>query len=135
MSKIVYILRSVSGAGKTTLAKELVPCSSHICCADDFFTDKDGNYDFVPSLLKEAHKHCFNKFCNLIDLGYGPVVVSNTNTTEKEIETYSKIALANGYQVFSIVLENRHGNRDVHGVPDEVLERQENNLRKSLRLR
>jgi len=134
MSKIVYILRGVSGSGKSSLAKELAPSSSHICCADDFFM-KGGEYIFNPALHGEAHKACFNKYCELVDMGYGPIVVANTNTTEKEISSYTQMALANGYQVFSIVLENRHGSKDVHNVPDDVLKRQEQNLRNSLRLR
>jgi hypothetical protein len=49
------------------------------------------------------------------------IVVSNTFTQEWEIEPYFKLAEQYGYKVFTIVVENRHGGINQHGVPDEVL--------------
>lgn len=133
MSKIVYILRGVSGAGKSTLAAELAP-SSHICCADDFFME-DGKYVWREQQLNKAHLECFKKYFELLELGYGPVVVANTNTTEREVKKYLDAAQEFGYTVISLVIENRHGGKNIHSVPDHVLEKQEQNLKRSLKLR
>jgi hypothetical protein len=51
------------------------------------------------------------------------IVVSNTATTERELEPYLKLAKSYGYIVVSLIVENRHGNKSVHGVPDETLEK------------
>lgn len=57
-------------------------------------------------------------------------------------ETGEEYALArterksgDGYRVVSLVVENRHGNRDVHNVPDEVKGKQEQRIKNSLKLR
>lgn len=133
MSKIVYILRGVSGSGKSTLAAELAP-ASHICCADDYHME-DGVYQWKAENLYETHYECFKKYFELLERGYGPVVVANTNTTEREIKKYLDAAHEFGYTVISLVIENRHGGKNVHNVPNHVLEKQEQNLKRSLKLR
>jgi hypothetical protein len=50
------------------------------------------------------------------------IVVSNTFTQEWEMEPYVEMAKEWGYTVFTIVVENRHGGKNVHGVPDDKLE-------------
>ena len=48
-TKNIYILRHVSGAGSSTLAKTLessfAEMSCIIVCADDFMVDENDNYD------------------------------------------------------------------------------------------
>ncbi len=122
--KIVYILRGVSGAGKSTLADELVPNSPYcIFSADDYFM-VNGEYKFDASKLHIAHSECFNRFKQYIDSSIGPLVVANTNTTEKEFKHYIDYATEGGYTVFSIIVENRHGGKNVHNVPEEALNKQ-----------
>jgi phenolic acid decarboxylase len=48
--------------------------------------------------------------------------VSNTFTQEWEMETYYKMAETWGYRVFSVIVENRHGGVNQHGVPEDKLE-------------
>jgi predicted kinase len=135
--KTLYILRSVSGAGKTTLAKaweESLPNSVAIA-ADDYWYDKEGNYNFDITRLGDAHKNCqFKVKRAMMVLKRDNIIVHNTNTSEKEIKPYLELADMFGYKVVSLVVENRHGNKNVHDVPDFVLERQENNLRNSIKL-
>jgi hypothetical protein len=38
------------------------------------------------------------------------------------MQPYYDLAAKYGYKVFSIIVENRHGGKNVHGVPDEKLE-------------
>ena len=49
------------------------------------------------------------------------IVVANTSTTESEIQPYMDLAKIHGYKIISLVVENRHGNTNVHNVPDETL--------------
>jgi hypothetical protein len=60
--------------------------------------------------------------------------VANTNTKESEFSFYENAAKEADAQFFALIVENRHGNVDVHGVGDLIRKRQEDNLRNSLKL-
>jgi predicted kinase len=121
MEKILYIVRGCPNAGKSTFAKTLVKRDYCHKEADMFFIDRDGNYNFKPSQIKDAHKWCQEEMDFLMRLEHSPVVVSNTFTQEWEMEPYFELAKTYGYKVFSIVVENRHGGINQHDVPEEVL--------------
>jgi phenolic acid decarboxylase len=53
---------------------------------------------------------------------YTNIVVSNTFTQEWEMEDYIRLAHTYGYKVFSLIVENRHGGVNQHGVPAEKLQ-------------
>ena len=53
---------------------------------------------------------------------YIEIVVSNTSTTQKELQPYIDLANEYSYNIVSLIVENRHGNKNEHGVPDETLE-------------
>lgn len=53
---------------------------------------------------------------------YPTIVVSNTFTQEWEMEPYFKLAKKYGYTVFSVIVENRHGGENEHGVPEEKVQ-------------
>jgi hypothetical protein len=53
---------------------------------------------------------------------HSPIVVSNTFTQEWEMGAYNLLAETYGYRVSSIIVENRHGGVNEHGVPDDKLE-------------
>jgi hypothetical protein len=57
---------------------------------------------------------------------YSKVVVSNTFTQEWEMQPYYDLAKEHGYRVYSIIVENRHGGVNIHGVPQETLEKMKN---------
>lgn len=131
--KSVIIIRGVSGSGKSTFASLLTEEDS-ICCADDFFINPFGEYVFDPKKLGDAHEHCKGKFLGLCMAGLEKIVVANTNTSEWEFTEYESIAKRFGYFVFHVVLENRHGSNDIHGVPTEVKEKPPDRLKNSLKL-
>lgn len=124
MEKVLIILRGLPGAGKTSFAKMMWP-EAVICEADQFFS-MSGEYKFDATKLKEAHEWCREVVRHLMNNGKPQVVVSNTSTTEKEIQPYLDLAKEFGYRVVSLIVENRHGNSNVHGVPKETLEKMKN---------
>lgn len=122
--KDLYLLRGLPGAGKSTLASIIEPIFWFE--ADKYFEDRDGNYHFDATKLKEAHKWCLDRVKKAMSApnGFPPsrIVVSNTFTQEWEMALYFELAEIYGYRVHSIVVENRHGGINKHGVPQEKLE-------------
>ena len=121
--KTLYLLRGLPNSGKSTLAKTMGAVNFE---ADMFFME--GNeYKFDPTKLKQAHQWCQNQVeitMKLSDkvIGDKKIAVSNTFTQEWEMEDYFKLAEKYEYKVVSLILENRHGSQNVHGVPDEKLQ-------------
>jgi 50S ribosomal subunit-associated GTPase HflX len=121
--KTLILLRGLPGSGKSTLAKMLVGNKDY--ChkeADMYFVDGEGNYKFKPSDLPKSHKWCQDEVEFLMKYLHSPIVVSNTFTQEWEMEEYNLLAETYGYRVSSIIVENRHGGVNEHGVPDDKLE-------------
>lgn len=54
------------------------------------------------------------------------IAVSNTFTQEWEMEPYFEMAKKYGYKVFTMIVENRHGNKSVHDVPEDKVEQMKN---------
>lgn len=136
MDKLCYLIRGVSGSGKSTLALQLTNKDvGKIFEADSFLVDTDGIYLWSPLLVREAHLECFKDFHESCEVGVTPVVVSNTNTSERDFKKYIDCATEFGYTVISVVVENRHGGKDIHGVPEHTLKAQEQRIRSSLKLR
>lgn len=131
----VIICRGKSGSGKSTFAKSLASMvnESVICEADQFFINPiTGEYNFDVNKLAAAHHYCRSKFEQALKNMVPLVVVSNTNTTVKEYKFYLDKAIEAGYIVHVVVVENVHNTKNVHNVPEEVLERQVSNLRQSV---
>jgi len=116
--KKLYLVRGVSGSGKTTFAENLNV--DYIFSADDFFMTENG-YEFNPKELSDAHDDCQNR-TQLAMLLKKDIAVANTYTQEWEMDAYNKLAESYGYMVFSLIVENRHGGENVHNVPPETIE-------------
>ena len=128
MKKVLTLVRGLPGSGKSTLAKLIG--GMHVE-ADMFFMEPSlefrtvHTYKFDPSKLKEAHAWC-QKTVEVCMLEDEKIVVSNTFTQEWEMDEYFKLAEKYGYMVFTIIVENRHGGINQHGVPAEKLEQMRN---------
>lgn len=120
--KELYLLRGLPGSGKSTLAKSLG--GKHFE-ADMYFV-RDGGYKFDVTKLKDAHEWCRSSVGGLMINEEPKLVVSNTFTQEWEMEPYYKLAEKYGYRVHSLIVENRHGGVNEHGVPEEKLEQMKN---------
>lgn len=142
MSKTLYILRGLPGAGKSTLGKLLA--DFRCFAADDFFIDVNGVYKFDPTKLGAAHGDCRNRVEAAMktpqsDGGKGDsyriceeVAVANTFTTRKEMEPYFILAYEHDYTIQIIHCEfvgstrvngNIVGFGSDHSVPDAAMAR------------
>ena len=131
MTKKLYIVRGLPGSGKSTFAEALVGSDFLVCEADKYFM-VDGEYKFDATKLKQAHEYCRNlvetymKDSLVNDQFYCEIAVSNTFTQEWEMQAYFDLAEKYGYMVFTVIVENRHGGVNQHGVPDDKLEQMKN---------
>ncbi len=121
--KNLILLRGLPGSGKSTAAS-LFKTREHYE-ADMFFMRGNG-YEFDATKLKEAHEWCQDVVENWMDEGEELIVVSNTFTQDWEMDYYYTLAKESGYVVHSVIVENRHGGVNEHGVPAEKLEQMKN---------
>ena len=122
--KQLILLRGLPGSGKSTAAK-LFDKALHFE-ADMYFLDADGNYQFDASKIKNAHNWCRDSVMDAMKEGHPIVVVSNTFTQEWEMEVYYLLAEELGYRVISMIVENRHAGKNIHGCPDDKIEQMRN---------
>lgn len=129
--KKLYIVRGLPGSGKSTFAEALVGSDFLVCEADKYFM-VDGEYKFDASKLKEAHESCrarvemYMHDSAMNDQFYREIAVSNTFTQEWEMQAYLDLAKKYDYMVFTVIVENRHGGINQHGVPIDKLEQMKN---------
>lgn len=118
--KRIYLIRGLPGAGKSSLADEM---AAVFRCewfeADDYFYTPDG-YVFDASKLYKAYSQCLSQTKAAMEEERN-IIVSNTFTTEKELKPYLNLAAEHEYHVTTLIVEGRHGNPSVHGVPDETM--------------
>jgi predicted kinase len=120
--KELFLLRGVSNAGKSTLAKSL----GGINIEADMYFINNGEYKFDASKLKQAHNWCQSQTGAWMStdgqqVNVDRIVVSNTFTQEWEMKPYFEMAEKYGYRVYSLIVEKRHNNFNDHNVPDEKL--------------
>jgi len=119
MKKVLYLLRGVSGSGKSFAAYTLSGCK--VFSADDYFIS-DGKYQFIADQIAQAHIDCHIKCEHAMNIHGCHVAVANTFTREWEMEPYFDLAKKYGYTVISLIVENRHGGKNTHGVPEEKVQ-------------
>lgn len=120
--KRIILFRGLPGSGKTTLSEALC---KYTFSADQFF-EEDGEYKFDATKLGAAHEWCQWAANTCMNQGLSPIGVANTFTTEKEMEPYFIMAKNKGYEISTVIMENRHGSVNVHNVPEETLVKMKN---------
>jgi predicted kinase len=132
----LILLRGLPGSGKSTLAKIILQLpyndEPEVLSADDFFEIGGEGYQFDPSKLKEAHNYCQFRCSERMRQQKARIVVANTFTQEWEMDEYFKMAERYNYRVHTVVVENRHGNENVHGVPEDKLQQMKNRFQVKL---
>jgi predicted kinase len=90
----LILLRGIPGSGKTTFANVILQQPNNnpqeILSADDFFEDENGEYNFDPTKLKEAHNYCQFRCSERMRQQKVRIVVANTFTQEWEMDEYFK---------------------------------------------
>lgn len=115
------IVRGVSGSGKSTLAKAIMGADVAFKQFEaDMYFMKDGEYRFDGTRLGAAHGWCQNNVEKVLSSG-GKVIVSNTFTTNREIKPY--VDMCKTLKVKYMVVKCVGRFKNVHNVPDEVLEK------------
>tara|TARA_B100000085_G_C18542691_1_gene512602 strand:- start:772 stop:1224 length:453 start_codon:yes stop_codon:yes gene_type:complete len=141
--KVLYIIRGLSGSGKSSLGDAITNMiwddslenakvldksrcwRKHYYSADDYFTDEEGNYNFNPNKLKEAHEDCQKNVERAMSLGHvQKIAVCNTFSQAWEAEPYFTLANKYDYSPFVVECQNDFGN--VHGVPQETINAMKN---------
>lgn len=121
--KELILLRGVPGSGKSTAARLLgANGAGYAHYEADMFFMKDGKYKFEPTQLKIAHNWCQIQTEKAMADDIAIIIVSNTFTQEWEMERYLELAKYYDYQVTSLIVENRHGGVNVHGVPADKVQ-------------
>ena len=122
----LILLRGLPGSGKSTLGDAILNCpqpaNNSVLSADDFFIDSNGVYNFDATKIKEAHNSCQQKCADRMKMGVYKIVVANTFTQEWEMKSYYEMAERYNYRVHSVIVENRHGNINIHNVPEDKLQ-------------
>jgi predicted kinase len=125
----LILLRGLPGSGKSTLGDVILRTPQqdpNVLTADDFFIDENGNYNFDSTKLQEAHSQCQLKCAERMKLQLSKIVVANTFTQVWEMGPYFEMAERYKYRVHTVIVENRHGNSNIHNVPDEKVEQMRN---------
>jgi len=117
----VYILRGISGVGKSTYARHLksIVADTLICSADDEM-DHGNGYQFDGRRVEDAHKNCLRKFIDGVQKRWSMIVLDNTNILYHHFDYYIKIAEAFGYEVEIVTITvdpQVAAERTTHNVP------------------
>ena len=111
--KILYLLRGVPGSGKSTFSKTILAglgidttndtiVKQHVLSTDDFFTDRDGKYNFNPKNLGFNHQQNQDRAEREMGFGTTPLFIDNTNISAWEMKPYVDLADRFGYQVIVV---------------------------------
>jgi hypothetical protein len=135
-SKNLIFLRGCSGSGKSHFAELLAfNLNGKAISADDYFIRESGEYIFDERLLGKAHKYCLEKTEEyLIGELYNTIIVHNTSIDGISVREYQNLSEKVGAKFTSLIVENRHGNKNVHEVSDERVEKQALKLLNNIQL-
>ena len=138
-TKIFYVMRGVSGSGKSTKAKSLpgvIP--ENIFSTDDliadnlkdyneFFRQMEENQDWTPLTMK--HEELLVKLQDAMKHGRSPLVLDNTNLRAYQSKNYVQSAIKNKYQVIFVdvgtggLTTEELVARNHHGVDKETMQK------------
>jgi hypothetical protein len=113
----LIIVRGIPGSGKTTFANVRFPNCLHL--ENDMYHVRNGSYEWSAKNQDDAIKWCIDM--TIISLRRGmDVVVSNTFTKTRYVDTYRRIAdiIGCGFEVYRMF--GRFQN--VHGLSESLVE-------------
>jgi len=131
--KKVYILRGVSGSGKSSFVKKFLPKNVIIHSTDKFFY-KGKRYVFNLKKLSFYHQKNFDNFLENLKKGKKVIVIDNTNLLCEFVRPYIETAKKYGYKVILVDFIPRgrefHYKRNIHNIPLKVISNQIKNYKK-----
>ena len=130
--KVLYIIRGISGSGKSTQAKKIKAKEGGVIYStDEFFYDQEGNYNWTQEDLIPNHQKNIKRAYRAMQQGLSPVIIDNTNLKySPDAEPYVKIARKFGYEI-KVVEPNTPwafnakelAKRNSHGTPEDVIQK------------
>lgn len=115
--KELIIIRGLPGSGKSTMAKTYTGYRHYEA---DMFHVVNGMYKFRVEAVGLAHEWCIRKTKESLLAGL-PVVVSNTFTTNAEMEPYRLFCQEHG--IPCTVIEAKGNYASIHNVPADIIEK------------
>lgn len=113
----LYLIRGLPGTGKSTYAKTLnIPVFE----ADDWFTDADGIYRFVPTELAAAHKNCLMRVIDSLR-AQQDCAVANTFTAQWEAQPYINYCRNYNHMLVVVTMTIEYGS--IHNIHPETMNR------------
>lgn len=120
---MLMLIRGLPGSGKSTLAQTLKDRGAIDAFheADQYFYNSQGQYEWDPLYLLDAHDWCRTQVEQSLDQGLR-VAVSNTTLRLRDIRAFVEIARDfDALPLQVITMRSEYGS--IHGVPDETIER------------
>ena len=124
-NQILYCVRGLPGAGKTTLADKLTP--GRVIEADQYFMLDTGVYKYDKNYIADAHQWCQLRTAAELQNGLD-VSVANTFVKRWTLEPYYKIAKNMNVLLVEITVKpdvtcEELAVRNIHNVPLETIEK------------
>jgi len=104
MTKQLFLLRGLPGAGKSALASLFKSMNAEVVCMDDFFTEH-GEYCYDATKIGRAIDWCHSRFKFFLAKDCQTVIVDGTHSREMEYRWYVEMATTWGYEVHIIHVE------------------------------
>lgn len=125
MPKTLYLIRGISGSGKSSLAAAL---TEYAIASDDMPGLYEGGV-YQIDLQAKSHRWCLDSIELWMYEGRERVAAANTFVKQKYFEEYLKLAAKYGYAVQiihceGVLLPEGTQATSIHNVPPEVLRRQ-----------